>query len=84
MSRKAEPDEMVIRIMDQGPGVPAEQLNTIFEPFVRLSEGRSGSGYGLGLAIARRAVIAHHGSIGASNLAQGGLCVTITLPLHAL
>jgi two-component system OmpR family sensor kinase len=84
MSRKAEPDEMVIRIMDQGPGVPAEQLSTIFEPFVRLSEGRSGSGYGLGLAIARRAVIAHHGSIVASNLAQGGLCVTITLPLHAL
>lgn len=84
MNHSPAQDEMSIRIMDQGPGVPGEQLATIFEPFVRLSEGRSGSGYGLGLAIAKRAVIAHHGSIAASNLAQGGLCITITLPLHAL
>lgn len=73
---------VVLRIMDQGPGVPQEELASMFEPFVRLAEGRTGSGYGLGLAIAQRAVTAHQGRIEASNLPHGGLCLTVTLPLH--
>jgi two-component system OmpR family sensor kinase len=79
---RATPESVMIRVMDQGPGVPPEHLKDMFEPFVRVDEARSSPGYGLGLAIAQRSVAAHHGSIEASNLAGGGLCVTVTLPLH--
>ncbi|HRO57850.1 MAG TPA: sensor histidine kinase, partial [Burkholderiaceae bacterium] len=72
---------IAVTIADGGPGVAADELETIFEPFHR---GRNavaqGSGYGLGLAIARRAVAAHGGTIVASNRAGGGLQVTIELP----
>lgn len=72
----------VIRIADHGPGVPEPMLHKIFEPFVRVSEARDreSGGYGLGLAIAHRAIRAHHGEIKACNRATGGLEVTIRLP----
>ncbi len=72
----------VIAIEDRGPGVPEEMLERIFEPFVRVDEARAtqSGGFGLGLAIARRAVLAHGGSIGAHNRPEGGLAVTIRLP----
>jgi two-component system OmpR family sensor kinase len=66
-------------IRDQGPGVRGEQLGSIFEPFVQADAGH-GQGYGLGLAIARRAIIAHGGSIKAANGADGGLVITLWLP----
>lgn len=80
-----------IAVSDEGPGVPAEQLDTIFEPFVRLGNGPlhshnssgTSNGYGLGLAIAQRAVLAHGGKIQAANRPSGGLTVSITLPLSA-
>jgi len=68
-----------IAIEDQGPGVPEDQLKAIFEPFVR-GEGSRGAGYGLGLAITRRAVAAHGGSVVARNLPGGGLSVVLRLP----
>ncbi len=72
----------VVRVRDHGPGVPVEMLARIFEPFVRLNTAQTNpsSGIGLGLAIARRAVQAHGGSIGAVNHRGGGLLVTIRLP----
>jgi len=72
----------VIQIEDSGPGVPEPMLHKIFEPFVRVSEARDreSGGYGLGLAIAHRAIRAHRGEIQASNRATGGLAVTIRLP----
>ncbi|MFZ5512271.1 MAG: ATP-binding protein [Pseudomonadota bacterium] len=51
-----------------------------FEPFYR-SDGTQAAGFGLGLAIARRAVEAHGGTIAAANRPDGGLCVDIRLPL---
>lgn len=69
-----------LRVCDRGPGVPEAQLQAIFEPFYRASA--PASGFGLGLAIARRAVEAHGGSIRASNRPGGGLCMEITLPLE--
>jgi two-component system sensor histidine kinase CpxA len=71
-----------IRIADKGPGVPAEQLTRIFEPFYRVDDSRTTStgGVGLGLAIAMRAVRLHNGSIEAGNLNPGFL-VTIRIPL---
>lgn len=70
-----------ITIADQGPGVAAGDLAAIFTPFFR-SEGQgSAGGYGLGLAIAQRAIVALDGRISARNGIAGGLIVDITLPL---
>ncbi len=77
------PGESVqVIITDQGPGVPADQLESIFEPFVRLSSDRGapGTGGGVGLAIAREAIRRHKGTIRAENRSKQGLKVTIRLP----
>ena len=74
-------DVATISVRDHGPGVPADLLGAIFEPFVRVEGDRSraSGGVGLGLAIARRAVGLHKGRITAQN-AQPGLVVLIELP----
>lgn len=74
--------DCVIRVSDQGPGMRGDALKTAFEPFVRGPEGAAGHGFGLGLAIARRAVVMHGGSITAENRPNGGLEVVIRLPRH--
>ncbi len=73
-----------VRIRDHGPGVPEEHLETLFEPFSRVADARERStgGAGLGLAIARRAVEVHDGTVTARNHPDGGLEVIITLPLR--
>jgi signal transduction histidine kinase len=71
--------EALLRIGDNGPGVPEEMLSAIFQPFRRVA-GDGSSGAGLGLAIAQRAVQVHRGAIRALNAPQGGLIVEITLP----
>ncbi|HFD2301296.1 TPA: ATP-binding protein, partial [Legionella pneumophila] len=65
-----------------GPGVPEDQLEKIFNPFYRVDTSRTKKtgGYGLGLAIAARAVALHQGEIIAKNREQGGLLVRIILP----
>ena len=68
-----------LHIVDQGPGVQVDQLSSLFEPFVQ-ADRKSGQGYGLGLAIAKRAIIAHGGTIQAANGAEAGLVITIWLP----
>ena len=70
----------ILRIQDEGPGVPPESLQVMFDPFVRVHEVGFGKGYGLGLAIARRTILAHGGSIQAENRPEGGLAVTVRLP----
>lgn len=73
-----------ITVDDQGSGVPPEEIDLIFEPFQRSSQSRhEHHGYGLGLAIARRAIDSHSGSIRASNRPEGGLRISIELPLLA-
>lgn len=67
-------------VLDAGPGVPEGDLASIFEPFFRSGGAREGKGYGLGLAIARRVVEAHGGSISAENRREGGLRVEMRLP----
>lgn len=77
-------DGVSLQVHDSGPGVPEARLKQLFEPFVRLSQAREhGSGHhGLGLAITRRAVELHGGSVSARNHPQSGLEVTLWLP-HA-
>ncbi|WP_449365108.1 ATP-binding protein [Utexia brackfieldae] len=69
-----------ISVKDQGPGVEEHKLSSIFEPFVRIQSPQLGKGYGLGLAIVRKIIHAHNGTINASNIENGGLNVTIKLP----
>ncbi|WP_455206182.1 ATP-binding protein [Kaarinaea lacus] len=73
-----------ITIEDEGPGVPEEMLEKIFQPFVRVSTAREADtgGTGIGLAIAKRVINSFHGTISAVNRPdQRGLVVTITLPI---
>jgi len=73
----------VITVRDHGPGVPEEQLESLFEPFSRVTDARERStgGAGLGLAIARRAIEVHGGAVSARNHPDGGLEVTIHIPV---
>jgi two-component system sensor histidine kinase CpxA len=72
----------VVTVCDHGAGVPENMLPRLFEPFVRVGEARDrdSGGYGLGLAIAERAIRLHRGDITAANAPQGGICMKITLP----
>lgn len=72
-----------LTICDRGDGVPEEKLDQLFQPFVRIDESNQNiiiPGYGLGLAIAKRAVELHAGNITAFNQSSGGLCIQIQLP----
>lgn len=71
-----------LSICDQGPGISPREQETIFEPFFRAGQTNQQRGFGLGLAIARRAVEAHGGAIHAENQPHGGLCMIITLPME--
>ena len=73
---------LALSIRDHGPGVPEKFLPHLFEPFVRVDDARdrSSGGYGLGLAIAKRAIGVHGGTITAANEPDGGLHVRIRLP----
>jgi signal transduction histidine kinase len=77
--------ELRVVVEDDGPGIPGDQLERVFEPFVRLEESRSreAGGIGLGLAIARSIARAHGGDVGLGNRAEGGLAATLALPLAA-
>nr|WP_155006604.1 ATP-binding protein [Sphingomonas hengshuiensis] len=76
-------DTVRIRVEDDGPGIPEDQLAKVLEPFVRLDTARARDtiGLGLGLAIVTRSVAEHDGILTLSNRAEGGLCAEICLPL---
>jgi len=75
-------DRLVVRIDDDGPGIPEDRQEAVFKPFVRLEESRSREtgGTGLGLTVARSVVRAHGGDITLRNRPEGGLRVEARLP----
>ena len=75
-------DGILIRIDDNGPGIPEEFLDDAFKPFQRLdaSRNRETGGTGLGLTLARTIIRAHGGDIALSNRDEGGLSVEVKLP----
>jgi two-component system sensor histidine kinase CpxA len=76
------PPAALVRIRDHGVGVPANELQNIFQPFHRVEgdRARQSGGAGLGLAICDRAVRLHGGTIVARNASDGGLLIEIMLP----
>lgn len=81
-----EEADLVVTILDSGPGIPEDRMGEMFEPFTRLETSRSceTGGFGLGLSIARDIVEGHGGAIALANRPEGGLCVTVRLPREAI
>ena len=80
--KTADAEDIVVRVLDSGPGVPSVDLEKIFQPFYRLDDARNRQtgGAGLGLSIAERAIRLHGGQVRASNRTEGGLEVEIRIP----
>lgn len=80
---KHENSHVIITVCDSGKGINKEKLTDLFQPFVRINDTNQNikiPGYGLGLAIARRAIEIHKGSIKAYNHQDGGLCIEMRFP----
>jgi two-component system OmpR family sensor kinase len=79
---KDEGDTVVLEVSDNGPGIPESALGHIFDRFYRAdpSRSRDSGGSGLGLSIVEAIVVAHGGTVVASNLDTGGALIRITLP----
>ncbi|WLG63869.1 HAMP domain-containing sensor histidine kinase [Pseudomonas sp. FP1762] len=73
-------ERIVISVRDHGPGVQAEHLSQLAEPFYR-APGQTAAGHGLGLAIAKRAAERHGGTLTLANHPQGGFVASLELPL---
>jgi signal transduction histidine kinase len=73
----------IVTVEDNGPGIPPDRQNAMFQPFTRGDDSRSleTGGAGLGLSIARTIIIAHGGQVTLENRAEGGLRATVVLPL---
>jgi two-component system sensor histidine kinase BaeS len=84
VSVETSPKRVLVRVTDDGSGIPPDQLDAIFERFHRADPARTdldGAGSGLGLTIARAIVHAHGGTLTAANTAAGrGAAFTVTLP----
>ena len=72
--------------MDDGPGIPDDKLENVFDPFVRIETSRSKEtgGVGLGLTIARSIARTHNGDIALLNRPEGGLAATLRLSIAAV
>jgi two-component system sensor histidine kinase CpxA len=83
VSAAREDSRCVVRVRDQGVGVPEEYLRKIFEPLFRVAPARDTGtgGNGIGLAIVARVLGVHGGRATAANAAPSGLEMTLTLPL---
>jgi two-component system sensor histidine kinase KdpD len=82
VSAKVGGGEAIVEVSDDGPGVPTDALDRVFEPFFRGPSGATPRGTGLGLAVARGLVEAHGGHISVRNRAEGGAVFRFTLPLE--
>jgi len=79
VAAEAQAKRVLIRVRDNGSGIPPEDLPRIFE---RFQKGTGSGGSGLGLAIARKLVLAHGGDIGIESTSGKGTEVTVSLPRY--
>ncbi|MFA6111043.1 MAG: ATP-binding protein [Candidatus Latescibacterota bacterium] len=82
MTVRPEHDRVMVVVDDDGPGIPPEARQRVFEPFFRLDESRSADsgGVGLGLAIVQRIMALHNGSIGVEDNPAGGARFVLSFP----
>lgn len=82
LSARRTPDDVEIAVDDDGPGIPAEERERIFDPFYRLdrSRDRATGGFGLGLSIAHKAVALHGGTLRVESSPLGGARFVLRLP----
>jgi signal transduction histidine kinase len=73
---------VIVEVVDGGPGIPALDLERIFGRFERATTNRHQSGLGLGLYVCRNLVEAHCGEIAVHNVAGAGACFTVRLPIR--
>jgi PAS domain S-box-containing protein len=72
-------DALVVSVKDNGPGLPEDAIERVFQPFFTRRPG----GTGLGLAIVQKIIVSHNGRVTAANHADGGAVFTLTLPTTA-
>jgi signal transduction histidine kinase len=73
-----------VSVRDQGPGIPQDELEAVFDKFVQSSKTKTGAGgTGLGLAICQEIIAAHRGRIWAENRPEGGATFSFEIPLSA-
>jgi len=82
LSTSTSGDNILVRVSDDGPGIPESDLDNIFEPFFRVDRSRSKStgGYGLGLSICKRIMEAHGGAITVERNPGRGTTFLLILP----
>ena len=82
----AEGDRVLLRVRDQGPGIPEQYQTSIFQPFFRVDKSRSRAygGVGLGLALVWEIAALHGGSIEVEESSERGTTMLVTLPTRAL
>jgi signal transduction histidine kinase len=82
VSLKSEASHLVVTVDDNGPGIPDDKLEDVFEPFVRLESSRNNAtgGAGLGLTLARSIAREHGGDVVLENRRGGGLRASLRLP----
>lgn len=77
---RADGDEMILQVCDNGPGLPPGRIDALFAKFTRGQKESAIGGVGLGLAIVQAVVSAHGGRVRAFNRREGGACFEIALP----
>ncbi|MDQ8204649.1 ATP-binding protein [Pelagicoccus sp. SDUM812003] len=81
-ARLGRDDQVQIGVLDEGPGIPDEDVDKVFEKFYRSSKHDSVKGIGLGLSICKDIVAAHGGSVGCRNRPSKGAEMFFSLPKH--
>ena len=86
ISARVEGDRVLLRVRDQGPGIPEQYQTSIFQPFFRVDKSRSRAygGVGLGLALVWEITALHGGSIEVEESSESGTTMLVTLPARAL
>ncbi len=79
---RIDTERIVVEILDDGPGIPAEEREKVFQPFYRMERSRSREtgGFGLGLTMARSTIRTHGGDVTLADRPEGGLRLTVSLP----
>ena len=80
---KPDGAQVLVEVLDDGPGIPDAEFERVFEPFYRIENSRSRQtgGTGLGLTIAKSIIVEHGGTISLHNRQRGGLRVSVRLPV---